>query len=40
MMDSVRDRSLTTALAEAGFQPAATCVNDLHMSHLMVHQGQ
>lgn len=40
LMDSVRDRSLPTALAEAGFQPAATCVNDLHMSHLMVHQGQ
>ncbi|MDG1205915.1 MAG: hypothetical protein P8N51_11145 [Pseudomonadales bacterium] len=40
LMDSVRDRSLATALAKADFQPAATCVNDLHMSHLMVHQGQ
>jgi hypothetical protein len=40
LMDSVRDRSLTTALAKADFQPAATCVNDLHMSNLLVHQGQ
>ena len=40
LMDSVSDRSLPTALAEAAFHHAATCVNDLHMSHLMVHQGQ
>ena len=40
LMDSVRDGSLPTALGKAGFQPAATCVNDLHMSHLLVQQAQ
>ena len=38
LMDSVRDQSLLPKFAAAGLQPVADCVNDLHMSHLMVTQ--
>jgi hypothetical protein len=39
-MDSVRSGAMPTAMAKAGMQPAATCVNDLHQSHLMIQQQQ
>ena len=40
LMDGVRDRSMPAALMKAGMEPAADCVNNLHMSHKMVHQSQ
>lgn len=40
LMNGVRDRSMPAAMAKAGMQPAADCVNDLHMSHMMVQQPQ
>ena len=40
LMNGVRDRSMPAAMIKAGMQPAADCVNDLHMSHMMVHQPQ
>ena len=36
IMDGVRDGSMSAAAAEAGLQNPATCVFDLHRSHLMV----
>ena len=40
LMDSVRSGVMPKAMAKAGMQPAATCVNDLHQSHLMIQQMQ
>lgn len=40
MMDSVRDRTLPAAMQSAGMAPVAECVNDLHVSHLMIQLGQ
>ena len=40
LMDSVRSGAMPTAMAKAGMQPAAACVNDLHQSHLMIQQQQ
>lgn len=40
LMDSVRSGVMPKAMAKAGMQPAATCVNDLHHSHLMIQQMQ
>ena len=40
LMDSVRSGAMPKAMAKAGMQPAATCVNDLHQSHLMIQQQQ
>ena len=40
LMDSVRSGAMPTAMAKAGMQSAATCVNDLHQSHLMIQQQQ
>ena len=40
LMNGVRDRSMPAAMVQAGLQPAADCVNDLHMSHMMVQQPQ
>jgi hypothetical protein len=40
MMDSVRDRTMPAAMRSAGLAPVADCVNDLHMSHLMIQLGQ
>ncbi len=38
LMDAVRDQSLPAKMAAAGLQAAATCINDLHTSHLMISQ--
>jgi len=40
MMDTVRDRTLPAAMQAAGMAPVAECVNDLHVSHLMIQLGQ
>jgi hypothetical protein len=40
MMDSVRDRTMPAAMRSAGMAPVADCVNDLHVSHLMIQLGQ
>ena len=40
LMNGVRDRSMPAAMMKAGMQPVADCVNDLHMSHMMVQQSQ
>lgn len=38
LMDSVRSGVMPKAMVKAGMQPAATCTNDLHQSHLMIQQ--
>ena len=40
MMDTVRDRTLPAAMQAAGMAPVAECVNDLHVSHLMIQLGR
>ena len=40
MMDSVRDRTMPASMRSAGMAPVADCVNDLHVSHLMIQLGQ
>jgi len=40
LMDSVRDGSMPAAMRSAGIVPPADCVNDLHMSHLMIQMDQ
>ena len=40
LMNGVRDPSMPAAMVQAGLQTAADCVNDLHMSHMMVQQPQ